>query len=66
MGIISFLCVTTKESFIRYSQDTKANINSNRKNYGINIKNMHFKLVFWKFCLMKGKRRVHQGVGSDV
>ncbi|AEY66176.1 GIY-YIG nuclease family protein [Clostridium sp. BNL1100] len=30
MGIISFLCVPTKECFIGYSQDTKAYINSNR------------------------------------
>jgi len=30
MGITSFLCVPTKESFIGFSQDTKANINSNR------------------------------------
>ena len=30
MGIISFLCVPTKESFIGHSQDTKAYINSNR------------------------------------
>lgn len=30
MGIISFLCVPTQDSFIGFSQDTKANINSNR------------------------------------
>lgn len=30
MGIISFGCVPTKDSFIGFSQDTKAYINSNR------------------------------------
>lgn len=37
MGIISFLCVITKESFIGHSQDTKANINSNRFKLGANL-----------------------------
>ncbi|EPR13491.1 GIY-YIG nuclease family protein [Ruminiclostridium papyrosolvens] len=37
MGIISFLCVPTKESFIGYFQDTKAYINSNRFKLDVNM-----------------------------
>lgn len=37
MGIISFHCVPTNESFIGFSQDTKANINSNRFKLGANL-----------------------------
>ena len=37
MGIISFFSVPTNESFIGYSQDTKAYINSNRFKLGVNL-----------------------------
>ncbi len=37
MGIVSFLCVPTNESFIGYSQDTKAYTNSNRFKLSVNL-----------------------------
>ncbi|HHY28272.1 MAG TPA: GIY-YIG nuclease family protein [Desulfitobacterium dehalogenans] len=37
MGIISFLCIPTKVSFIGFSQDTKAYINSNCFKLGANL-----------------------------
>ncbi len=37
MGIISFRCIPTGESFIGFSQDTKANINSNSFKLGANL-----------------------------
>ncbi|MDF2593736.1 MAG: hypothetical protein K0R69_77 [Clostridia bacterium] len=37
MGIILFQCVPTQDSFIDYSQDTKAEINSNRFKLDVNL-----------------------------